>query len=106
MSPINSRAKGRRGELALCTVLKSTWPDACPNLDQFGKQKMDVLNTPGLHFQAKWQERLNIWAALDQALTEADPKDLPIVAFKRNRSPWFGALELDELIALLRLRDA
>jgi hypothetical protein len=50
-------------------------------------------------------ESLNIWKALNQAITEADPKDVPVVAFKRNRSPWFAALELDELIPLLRLKE-
>jgi hypothetical protein len=50
-------------------------------------------------------ESLNIWRALDQAITEAASTDIPVVAFKRNRSPWFAALELDELIPLLRLKE-
>jgi hypothetical protein len=105
MSPINSRAKGKRGELALRQVLIPYWPDAGRNLDQFGPNKMDMVNTPGVHWQCKWVESLNIWKALNQAITEADPKDIPVVAFKRNGTRWFAALELDELIPLLRLKE-
>jgi hypothetical protein len=105
MSPVNSRAKGRRGELALCDIFRPWWPQVCTNLDQFGPLKMDLLNMPGWHVQAKWQERLNVWACLDQTLREANPGDVPILAFKRNRSPWFAALELDELIPLMRLKE-
>lgn len=114
MSPINSRAKGRGGEIELATLLAPFWPEAIRNLDQFGNDKRDVLHVAGTHIQCKRVERLNIWEALDQAITEAAPTDLPLLAFRRNwnrsslpsRSSWFAALELDELLSLLRLRDA
>jgi hypothetical protein len=105
VSPINSRSKGKRAELALAQILVPYWPDVCRNLDQFGAKKQDMLGTPGVHWQVKHVESLNIWKALEQAITEADPKDVPVVAFKRNRSPWFAAMELDELIPLLRLKE-
>jgi hypothetical protein len=103
--PVNSRAKGKRAELALAQILVPYWPEVCRNLDQFGAKKQDMLGTPGVHWQVKHVESLNIWKALNQAITEADPKDVPIVAFKRNRSPWYAAMELDELIPLLRLKE-
>jgi hypothetical protein len=103
--PVNSRAKGKRAELALAQILVPYWPEVCRNLDQFGAKKQDMLGTPGVHWQVKHVESLNIWKALEQAITEADPKDVPIVAFRRNRSPWYAALELDELIPLLRLKE-
>lgn len=110
---INSRAKGKAGENELCHILRPLYPDICRNLDQFGPLKMDHLNTPGVHLQSKRVERINIWDALDQTITESAPTDLPVLAFRRNwnrsslpsRSSWFGALELDELVALLRLRE-
>jgi hypothetical protein len=103
--PVNSRAKGKRAELALAQILVPYWPEVCRNLDQFGAKKQDMLGTPGVHWQVKHVESLNIWKALNQAITEADPKDVPIVAFRRNRSPWYAALELDELIPRLRLKE-
>jgi hypothetical protein len=104
--PVNSRAKGKRAELALAQILSPYWPDVCRNLDQFGSKKMDLLNCAGVHWQVKHVESLNIWKALDQAIGEAASVDVPVVAFKRNRRPGFAALELDELIPLLRLREA
>lgn len=106
MSPINSRRKGKRGELDFIqTHLLAHWPEAKRNLDQQGDDKRDCVEVAGIHFQIKRVEKLNIWAALEQAITEAKPHDVPVVAFRRNRSPWFGALEMDELIPLLRLRE-
>jgi hypothetical protein len=105
MSPVNSRAKGKRAELALAQILVPYWPEVCRNIDQFGSKKNDLNGVPGVHLQVKHVESLNIWKALEQAITEADPKDVPIVAFKRNRSPWYAAMELDELIPLLRLKE-
>jgi len=88
-----------------CVRPSCIWPDVCRNLDQFGANKQDALNCGGIHWQIKYVEALNIWKALNQAVTESDPKDVPIVAFRRNRSLWYAAMELDELIPLLRLKE-
>ena len=107
MSPINGRRKGKVGELEfIARHVAPHWPEARRNLEQHTGDKRDCLAVAGIHFQIKRVESLNIWAALDQAITESAPHDVPIVAFRRNRSPWFGALEMDELIPLLRLREA
>lgn len=106
---INSRTKGKVGELEVMAMLRQYWPDACRNLDQCRESevldsKSDALNTTGVHFQIKRVERLNIWEALRQAQSEAAHFDIPVVAFRRNRGQWYGALPLDELLALLALR--
>lgn len=114
MSPVNSRAKGHRSELALAKFISPWYPEACRNIDQFGTQKMDLLKVGDLHMQSKHVEKLNIWTALDQTITETTDGRLPVLAFKRNwtrsslpsRSTWFGALELSELMALTKLREA
>jgi hypothetical protein len=114
MSPVNSRAKGKRAELDLAKFITPWYPEACRNLDQFGPKKMDLIEVADLHIQCKHVEKLNVWNALDQAITEATEGRLPVLAFKRNwsasslpsRSKWFGALELDELLPLLKQREA
>ena len=107
MSPINSRRKGKEGEQEFINLhLAPHWPEARRNLEQHTGDKRDCLEVAGVHFQIKRVESLNIWTALNQAITEANDHDLPVVAFRRNRSPWYGALEMSELIALLRLREA
>jgi uncharacterized protein (UPF0216 family) len=104
---INSRAKGARGEREFIERhLLEHWPQARRNLDQFGEDKRDCIRVAGVHWQIKRTERLELWAAIHQAEQEASPLDVPIVAFRRNRSRWYCVLEADELIALLRLREA
>jgi hypothetical protein len=101
--PVNSRAKGARGEREfIARHLAPYWPEAKRNLDQFGLDKRDALSCAGVHWQIKYQERLNIWLALAQAEREATGGDLPIVAFRRARpNRWFCALDAEALVALL-----
>jgi hypothetical protein len=107
VSPINSRRKGKVGEQDFINkILRPYWPEASRNIDQFRDDKRDVLAVEGVHFQIKRTEALNIWAALAQAESESAEHDLPVVAFRRNRSKWYCVLEADELMALLRLRDS
>lgn len=106
MSPINSRAKGKRGELEFIERhLVEYWPEAKRNLDQFGADKRDIIEVAGCHFQCKRVEKLNFWKGFTQAKTEAAEHDIPILAARRNYSPWLCTLEASELIPLLRLRD-
>lgn len=105
MSPINSRRKGRQAEIEVAKLLSSYWPAALRNLDQFGDDKRDIDGVPGCHIQVKRTETLKIWAAIKQAEDEAKPGDMPIVAFRRNRSGWYAALPLDELAALIHFRE-
>jgi hypothetical protein len=107
VSPLNSRAKGAQGEREfIAKHLAPYWPDACRNLDQFKADKRDCLNVAGVHFQIKRTERLEVWAAIAQAEGEAAGTDLPVVAFRRNRSRWYCVLDAAELVALLRMREA
>lgn len=103
---LNSRGKGKRGEREVVEQLRKWWPEAARNLDQFGDNKEDVLHVPGVHFQIKRVgTTIRLWEALQQAESEAKAFDIPILVFRRDRGQWYGALPLDELIALLRLRE-
>jgi hypothetical protein len=103
---INSRSKGKRGELEFINRhLRPFWPNACRNIDQFGDQKQDCLNVAGVHWQIKRTERFEFWKAVEQATSEAASTDVPIVAVRRNRSKWYCVIEADELVDLLRFRE-
>jgi hypothetical protein len=103
---MNSRAKGKRGEREFIDRhLAAVWPDACRNLDQYGDDKRDVLRCAGIHWQIKRTERLDLWGAITQAQTEAIGDDLPVIAFRRNRSGWFCIVEASELVELLALKE-
>lgn len=103
---VNSRRKGARGELEFIQRhLAPFWPGACRNLDQFKDDKRDCLNVAGVHWQIKRTESLRVWAAIEQAESEATATDLPVVAFRRNRSRWYCIVDAEELVALLRMRE-
>jgi hypothetical protein len=106
VSPLNSRSKGKKGEQEFINLhLRAHWPTAARNIDQTKDDKRDCVNVAGVHFQIKRTETLRVWAAIEQAESEAASTDTPVVAFRRNRSKWFCVIAADELVALLRLRE-
>jgi hypothetical protein len=99
---VDSRAKGARGEREFITRhLVPYWPHAARNLDQYHEDKRDAVSVAGVHWQIKRVERLNLWAAIHQAELEAIGADLPVVAFRRNHSGWYCALDAGAFVALL-----
>ena len=106
MTGAMSRRKGSRAEAAVVNLLREWWPNARRNFDSGSAGGGDVIGPPGCSIEVKCQERLNIWAALEQADRDADPLHTPIVVFKRNGTDWYAALPAAELFALLKLREA
>ena len=53
------------------------------------------------HVEVKRQEVARPWAWQVQAVVDAPPHTLPVVAFRRSRSPWWAMTPLDELLAAL-----
>jgi len=99
---MNSRAKGAAGEREfIARHLVDRWPDACRNYYQGGASKADAANVGNVHWQIKRREKIEIWAAIKQAETEAKPGDLAVVAFRRSRSRWYCIVGADEFVALL-----
>lgn len=103
------RRKGKAGELEVVALCRAAgWHDACRTHDgrtQRGRGDI-ALGPGGVHFEVRRRETACIWAWLEDAEREAAPTELPVVAFRRSRSGWYAALPLDELLALLRLREA
>lgn len=56
-----------------------------------------------VHSEVKRQETARVWAWWEQASSEAARGTVPVVAFRRNRSPWLGLLNLEALAHLLEL---
>jgi hypothetical protein len=102
-----SHRKGGRAEAALVEALRAAgWITARRNFRSGAHGGGDITGGPtDTHWECKCVEALNVWKALDQAQRDARPTDLPVVAFKRNRSSWYAAIPLNELLALLALRD-
>src|SRR4051812_3321122 len=103
------RRKGKTAELEVVALLRDHgWANARRTSDGRGQHSRgDVTNGPaGGHLEIKRQERLNVPAALQQATTDAAAHDVPVLVHRPSRSEWMATLPLDELLTLLRLREA
>lgn len=110
MTKINSKSKGKRGELDLVHSLRHAgFLEARRTAQYCGKAgTSDVTGLNGIHVEVKNVERLNIWEALLQSKrdSEADGNgDIAAVFFKRNRSGWYVAVPLSDFIRLYAQSD-
>jgi len=109
-TPLSPRpkSKGNRFERAIVDMLRANgWPHARRNFQSGGQGGSDIVDGPAdAAIECKHQERLNIWACLAQCEAAARPTDLPILAFKRNGSQVYACVPLDELLALLKMRES
>lgn len=85
------RDKGARGE--------RLWRDVCREngytnverggqLYQRGSEIADVVGLTGVHQEVKFQERLNLRAAMEQSERDCVGGEVPIVAHKTSRKEW------------------
>ena len=101
----SERRKGGNGEREVVKLLHAHgWTDAKRTSDGRSQiERGDIGDgPPGVHFEVRRREALSIWGCLEQADSDASPGNVPVVAFRRNRSPWYAALPLDVLLTLLR----
>lgn len=96
---MNSREKGKRGELELARVLRSLGYD-CRRGQQYSGANgdADVVGLPGVHIECKRVERLNLYDAMAQAKHDAREGETPVVAHRKDRCKWLVTLELEDFI--------
>jgi len=97
------RDKGSRGEREVAAIFRAAGFD-CDRTPNSGglRLKGDLYgsNLP-VFVEVKRQEVARPWAWWEQAFAEASSDALPVVAFRRSRSPWLAIVQLSELAALL-----
>ena len=100
---MNSRNKGKRGELELAGKLRE-YGFGCRRGQQFCgiNGDADVVGLIGIHIECKRNERLNIYDAIDQARRDAKDIDLPAVFHRKNYSDWLVTMRLSDWILLYR----
>jgi hypothetical protein len=107
---VNSRSKGKRGELEAAKALTRVLGCTARRGQQFsgGGDSPDVVHSiDGMHVEVKRTERFNLYDALDQAKQDAADESVPVVMHRRNRCPWVVVVELDrlpELVAIINTR--
>lgn len=99
---MNSRLKGKRGELEAARELERLGLGKGRRGQQFnGIEGRDVLcdGLPDCHIEVKRTETFNAYAAIEQAVRDAGGR-LPFVMHKRNRRDWLFVVRADDLLPL------
>ena len=82
-------------------ILKAKGHPAYRNFASGGYGGGDVLGLDGYSVEVKMVEKLNVWSALAQSEAAASPSQTPCVFFRRNRSRWYCAIDLESFLALV-----
>jgi len=100
---MNSRDKGKRGELELAKTLRSHGYDARRGQQYSGANgDADVIGLPGIHIECKRTESFRMWDALAQSTRDARDGEIPVVMHKKNHSHWIVVLTLDDFMELYK----
>ena len=98
---MNSRDKGKRGERELAAALRAQGYSARRGQQYCGTSgDADVVGLPGVHIECKRVERLNLDAAIAQAVRDARPGEMPVVMHRRSRKPWLVTVGLEDFLTL------
>ena len=98
-SSINSRSKGKRGELEAARELERVLGCKARRGQQFsgGGDSPDVVhNIPGVHIEVKRTEKFQLYSAIDQACGDSGGS-VPVVLHRKSRQQWVVACYLDDL---------
>jgi hypothetical protein len=102
---INSRSKGKRGELECAEVVRRFFKSA-----RRGRQFKGTPDSPdiacdelaGWHIEVKRVEAGNPYNWLDQATADKGVDQAPVVAHRRNGRDWIAILHMGDFLELLR----
>lgn len=98
---INSRNKGRKGELEAAHLLQKYGYEARRTAQVCGKDQADVEGVDGLHIEVKRQETVSIEKWLQQSERDAEYTGaVPIVLHRRNREAWKVTLRADDFFKI------
>lgn len=96
---MNSKDKGKRGELELAKILREYGYDTRRGQQYSGIGGDDVVGLPGIHIECKRVERLNIYEAMAQSVRDCKG-DVPTVFHRKNNQKWLVTLPLEEFIKI------
>lgn len=108
MAKINSRSKGKRGELEVAHILTDAGFPARRGQQFQGTPESPDIICPSLrdyHFEVKRTETGNPYKWMAQALKDAGKDQTPVIVHKRNDYAWLAILSFQDFVQILaRLR--
>ena len=104
---MNSKNKGKRGELEIAHILQKHGYDARRTAQFCGNtgDAADVIGLDGFHLEVKRCETTKIWEWIAQAENDHKADTVPLVVFRRSRSPWMVCLNFETFLEILRRQD-
>ena len=100
---MNSRDKGKRGELEAAHLLKEYGYDARRGQQFSGANgDADVVGLPDIHIEVKRVEKLNIDNAMAQSIRDARDGEKPAVFHRKDRKEWLVTMPFTEWIELYK----
>lgn len=107
---INSKEKGKKFERKLANIFREYgYKDAYRTAQHCGKtgDAPDVSGLPGIHVEAKHQERMQLYDWMDQAKRDSSNTQLlPAVFHKKNHCAILVTMELDDWMKIYREYEA
>lgn len=102
--PINSKQKGKKGELELVNVLKKHgYINAKRSVQYCGANgDADIQALEGIHIECKRVERLNIDEAMAQAVADAREDEKPAVFHRKNRKGWLVTMTIEDWLEMYK----
>ena len=100
---INSKQKGKRGELELVHWLKERGHEARRGQQYAGgTDSPDVIceTLPGVHIEVKRTEKLNLYAALSQSQFDSLGQCIPTVWHRKNNRDWVVILSAEKFLEI------
>lgn len=108
---VNSKAKGARFERLLASKFREYGYQARRTAQYCGNtgDASDVVGLPGLHVEAKHQERMQLYEWMAQAVRDAEAggeNRLPAVFHKKNNADILVTMRLEDFMHLYREWEA
>lgn len=104
MGKINSKIKGKVGELELAALFRANGFSQSRRGVQYhgGPDSHDVTGLPNHAVECKRVETLHLYPALKQAQKDAGPGETPIVFYRKNHEEWVAILHADDYLLMVR----
>lgn len=104
MGRINSKAKGKFGELNFVHLLRERGLEARRGQQFSGSPDSPdvVCEALNIHWEVKNTEKLKIYDAMDQAKRDCAQGKHPVVAHKKNRKEWLAILPMEDFLDIMQ----
>lgn len=104
---VNSKQKGARFERQLASKFREYGYD-CRRGQQYcgANGDADVVGLPGIHIEAKHQEKMSLYNWMAQAKADAREGEIPTVFHKKNNADILVTLSFDDFMTIYREYEA